>query len=211
MKICEQLGDEDKALIAEKQKLLHRFFTVRYNLKERRRKKDKEGFSLQPFSKEKVKKEKVKKTLSLENRDISILDDEQQAFWNECKQFIGNPYDEQMVQAFFYYWAERLIKNGKMKWQSRKAWNTYMRLAAWARKSYTFTDRMAASRYGWMKKKQDEDAATSSRQQQIATAREQQNARLEEEVQQAKENSISLEEYLAQNPNSNLKKFKKGC
>ena len=211
MKICEELGDKDKALIAEKQKLLHRFFAVRYNLKERRRKKDKEGFSLQRFSKEKVKKEKVKKTLSLENRDISSLDEGQQAFWSECQQYIGHPYDEQMVQAFFYYWAERLVKNGKMLWQSKRSWDICLRLASWAKKSYSYNDRMAASRYGRMKKKQAEDAATSSRQQQIATAREQQNARLEEEVQQAKENSISQEEYLAQNPNSNLKKFKKGC
>ena len=206
IKMCEQLCDEDKALIAAKQKLLRNFFTVRCNLKEKKRKREKEGSSLQPYSKEKEKKEKDQKTLSLAGREISTLDEGQQAFWEECRQYIGHPYDEEMVQAFFYYWAERSIKNGKMRWETKRTWGTHLRLAGWSKKQYSYNDRMASSRYSKFKKKQTEETAATSKQQ-IVAHREQETIRREEELQQAKENSVSLEQYLAEHPESNLKMF----
>ena len=47
------------------------------------------------------KKEKDEKTLSLAELENSALDEDQIAFWNECKQFIGKEYSYKMVQSFF--------------------------------------------------------------------------------------------------------------
>ena len=216
MKMSEQLNDEEKVLLATKQKLGRGFFDVKFNLKEKKRKKTKEGSSLLPISKEKEKKEKVQKTLSLAGREISTLDEGQQEFWRECQQYIGHPYDEQMIQAFFYYWAERVIKSGLMLWETKRSWNTCLRLARWAKKSYYFDNRTAASRYNRMKRKQAQETAaveqqrTASEQQRaIAAEREQETARREEELQQAKANSITMEQFLAEHPDSNLKMFGK--
>ena len=55
-----------------------------------------------PHAKEKEnKKEKDEKTLSLAELENSALDEDQIAFWNECKQFIGKEYSYKMVQSFF--------------------------------------------------------------------------------------------------------------
>ena len=210
IKMFEQLCDEDKKLIATKQKLLRNFFTVKCNLKEQKRKKRKESSSLQLFLKENNKKEKVQKTLSLAEREISTLDKGQQAFWEECQKYIGHPYDEQMIQAFFCYWAERVAKSGLMLWETKKSWNTCFRLAVWAKKSYYFEDKTASSRYNKTKEKLAKEAAISSRQQQISAYREQDSIRREEELRQAKESSVSLEQYLANHPDSNLRMFSKG-
>ena len=58
-----------------------------------------------------------------------------------------------------------------------------------------------------MRKKQTEEASIASQQQQIADRREQDRIRREEELRQAKENSVSMEQYLADHPDSNLRKF----
>ena len=94
-----------------------------------------------------------------------------------------------------------------MRWETRNSWSTHLRLAAWSKKSYSYNDRKASLSFNKMRKKQTEETVIASQQQQIADRREQDRIRREEELRQAKENSVSMEQYLADHPDSNLRKF----
>ena len=149
-----------------------------------------------PHAKEKEnKKEKDEKTLSLAERENLSLDEDQIAFWNECKQFIGKKYSYKMVQSFFVHWGEKAKKNHKMLWQYERSWNTAFRLAAWKNKSYSVNDEVAAIRLQKAKKKQAEEMNTAD-QQAIAAKREEDNARLEREIAERKQGAVSYEEWL---------------
>lgn len=207
----EQMGDEDKVIIAETQKKLKYFFCTKCNLKERKRtKKEKESFPPTPLSKEKEnKKEKDEKTTDTAERENSGLDDDQLDFWNQCKKYIGKKYSEEMVQSFFYYWAEKDEKTGKMLWQiqkEKKTWDIKFRLAGWSKRSYTRNDEIAAIRYRKTKKKEAKETAAIEQQQNIAAIREQADALREEQQAESKETQMLTADYLAQNPNGFLAK-----
>ena len=100
----EQMSEEDKVIIADTQKKLRYFFDSKCDLKERKRTKtEKEGIPPHPHAKEKEnKKEKDEKTHTHLTRVADLdLEEDQIAFWNECKQFIGKEYSYKMVQSFF--------------------------------------------------------------------------------------------------------------
>ena len=124
------------------------FLKERKSLKERKRKREKKNSPLHPSYKERETevKEKEEKTLSLAELENFALDEDQIAFWNECKQFIGKEYSYKMVQSFFVHWGEKAKKNHKMLWQYERSWNTAFRLAAWKNKSYSVNDEVAAIR-----------------------------------------------------------------
>ena len=166
-------------------------------LKERKRKREKKNSPLHPSYKERETevKEKEEKTLSLAELENFALDEDQIAFWNECKQFIGKEYSYKMVQSFFFHWGEKAKKNHKMLWQSERSWNTAFRLAAWKNKSYSVNDEVAAIRLQKAKKKQAEEMNAAD-QQAIAAKREEDNARLEREIAERKQGAVSYEEYL---------------
>ena len=161
-----------------------------------------------PHAKEKEnKKEKDEKTLSLAERENLSLDEDQIAFWNECKQFIGKEYSYKMVQSFFVHWGEKAKKNHKMLWQNERSWNTAFRLAAWKNKSYSVNDEVAAIRLQKAKKKQAEEMNAAEQQQTRAAIREQADARREQEQEHNKENQMLTDEYLAKNPDGILAKI----
>ena len=51
--------------------------------------------------KKKIKKKKTRKHTHLTRVADLDLEEDQIAFWNECKQFIGKEYSYKMVQSFF--------------------------------------------------------------------------------------------------------------
>ena len=171
-------------------------------LKERKRKREKEKFPPHPLNKEKETevKEKEQKTLSLkkekkEKREKE-LKESQIAFWNECKQFIGE-HKEETVVKFYCHWAEEVKGTGLMLWETKKSWNTKFRLAAWARKGYEKADNAAAIRLERAKgKKTTPQTANTAEQQAIAAKREADNAKLEQEIEERKAGAVSHEEYL---------------
>jgi ABC-type phosphate transport system auxiliary subunit len=68
-------------------------------------------------------------------------------------------------------------------------------LAAWKNKSYSVNDEVAAIRLQKAKKKQAEEMNTAD-QQAIAAKRDEDNARLEQEIEARKAGAVSYEEYL---------------
>ena len=202
----KEIGASERAVIAKTNKKFRSIYELNFNLKERKRNnKAKDGLSPTPSFKEKEnKKEKVEKITHTKKGGSIGLDDDQLAFWEECKKFIGNPYDEEMIQKFFYYWAEKNRKSSKMLWQTKKTWNLPLRLASWSKSGLARNDEAAAIRLRKTKAKQVQEVAAAEHQESVAAIREQANIEREQAQEESKQGQMLTQDYIAQNPNGFL-------
>ena len=113
------------------------------------------------------------------------------AFWLELEQYVGK-YDRQTVLRFFYYWAEEDKRTGMMKYETLPSWNTRYRLAIWSKRSYEVDDQAAELRLAKAKGKQQKEPEQKA----VAAKRDEDNARLEQEIAERKASAVSYEEYL---------------
>ena len=112
------------------------------------------------------------------------------AFWLELEQYIGK-YERQMVLRFFYHWAEEDKRTGKMKYETQSSWNTKYRLAIWSKRSFELNDQAAELRLAKAKGKWQ-----AAEQQTMTAERDDNNARLEQEIAERKAGAVSYEEWL---------------
>jgi hypothetical protein len=223
----EKMDEDEQTIIAAMQKKLRGVFEVRCTLKKRKTRKSKRLPSPSSLSLQKEYKEKVAENLSIVERDDEAgFDGEAVArtrkkrgrkglretlpfrkndFLEECKTF-GDKYDHGMINSFFHYWAQENRSGKKMRFEMEKTWNTAMRLAGWAERSYQHDNEAAKLRLERAKKLGKKDTANVEQQKQIAVIREQENAKREAEMEEARKGSISLEEYAKTHPDSNLAK-----
>ena len=122
------------------------------------------------------------------------MKESQIAFWNECKQFIGE-HKEETVVKFYCHWAEEVKGTGLMLWETKKSWNTKFRLAAWSKRSFEVNDQAANIRLQKAKNGGKLQTTNTAEQQAIAAKREQDNAKLEQEIEERKAGAVSYEEY----------------
>ncbi len=206
-----QMNDEEKLIIAAMEKKLGKNFSpIKICLKERKRRKDKEKIPPHPFSKEKESKEKADKILYIAER--------REAFHQACLGYVGK-YDVKRLADFYHYWSEENPRTGKMRFEGKRYWNFDSRLERWMNTSYCSDNTAAEIRLDRTRKRQakestdsEQQQAIAKQQQVIAAEREAENQQRELALEQSRQNSISLEEYAKQNPNSKLVKMvsKKG-
>ena len=97
-----------------------------------------------------------------------------------------------------------------MRWEIQNSWNTSYRLAAWSKRSFEFDAKTSALKLERTKGKKSAKASVSISEQQAAAAeREAADAQREEATAKAKAESITMEDYLKNNPNSILRTLKK--
>ena len=154
-------------------------------LKERKRKRDKEKSPLHPSYKERETevKEKAQKYIYIAGREV---------FHQECLGYVDK-YDEQRLADFYNYWSEVNEQTGKMRFEEQRYWNTERRLKRWMNTSYSADNSAAALR---LKRTQKKQAPSSNAEQQAAAKRAEDNARLEQEIEERKAGAVSYEEYL---------------
>ena len=206
-----QMSDEEKLMIAAMQKKLGKIFSpTKICLKERKRRKDKEKIPPHPFRKEKESKEKADKIIYIAER--------REAFHQECLRYVGK-YDVKRLADFYRYWSEANPRTGKMRFEGKRYWDLESRLERWMNTSYSSDNTAAEIRLNRTRKRQakestnsDQQQVIASQQQAIAAEREAENRQREQALEQSRQNSISLEEYAKQNPDSQLAKMlsKKG-
>ena len=182
----ELMNPQQRALIAGIQRKLRYFFDAKCDLKERKRKQEKENTPPHPLYKEKARKEKEEKNIYIEGRE---------AFHQECLSYV-NKYDVDRLADFYNYWSEVNEKTGKMRFEKERYWNTERRLKRWMNTSYSADNSAAALRLEREKKKTVKHVATTVEQQAIAAKRAADNARLEQEIRERKAKAVSHEEYL---------------
>ena len=163
-------------------------FSLRGFLKERKRKRDKEKSPLHPSYKERetMLKEKSEK-------DPPTASDAREVFHQECLKRIGQ-YDCQQLADFYQFWSEENPETGKMRFQEEKYWNIETRLKRWVKNQYSVADAVAATRMKRLRKKESEVA---TQQQAIAQERQDDNVRLEQEIEERKRNAVSYNDWLA--------------
>jgi len=199
----------EKQIAKEWHDMFAKDFRVNQFLKELKSKKNKEKTAPAPHRKEKNKKEKVQKTTHTTEGGASLLETRQKAFWDACLKFEPE-YDRQLLLKFYCYWAEQVNGTELMLWETKKSWNMRLRLKAWSKKSYQLDDKAAALRLERAKgKKSAKAAVNTSEQKAIAAEREAADAQREEATAKAKADSITMEEYLKNNPDSILRTLKK--
>ena len=227
----EQMSDEEKTLIAGMQKKLRYFFSSKCDLKERRRNQRKESFPPNPLLKEKENKEEDEKTLSLVEHGFSAADEgvdngdssagkrlkghshlsatlpqRREAFRQECAQFVER-YDRQQLADFFNYWSQENPSTGKMRFEEQRWWNLNRRLPRWMNNKYSADNVAAAIRLKRTKKKQQQELTDAKQQQAQAAVREADNQRREQEAEESRKDRVMTDEYLKNNPGSNLAKI----
>lgn len=182
------MSDDEKDLFKALTKKLQFFFCTRLSLKERKRNKEKKIIPPNPLLKEKEKTEKEEKPLSLK---VGA----KEAFYRECQARLGQ-YDEQQLDDFYNWWSEENEK-GQMRFQTERYWNIDNRLKRWVKNKYSAENTAAAMRLKRVKKQQAVEADAHERQQTVAKERTDDNARLEQEIEERKRNAVSYEEWLA--------------
>ena len=196
VKMYWAMSQEDRVLASEWHKKFRRSFSLRKFLKERKTKSRKSYLPPAPPMPKKEYKEKTDKTTPTVARVKRTLKVRKEEFWNELLTFEGK-YDRQTLLKFYYYWAEQVTGRRKMRLELETSWNTAYRLAGWSMRSYQANDEAAALRLERAKNKgTSKPAANTAEQQAIAAKREQDNARLEQEIEERKAGAVSYEEYL---------------
>ena len=202
----------EKQIAKEWHDVFAKDFRVNQFLKELKSKKNKEKTAPAPHRKEKNKKEKSQKTRHSDVRAKLDLEERKKAFWNELLKY-ENKYGRQMLLKFYYYWAEELENLNMMKWEAEKARRSFdikCRLGIWSKRSYETDDKAADIHLERVKGKKSAKAAVNTQElQALAAEREAADAQREAATAKAKAESITMEDYLKNNPNSILRTLKK--
>lgn len=181
------MSPEDRVLASEWHKTFSSCFSLKNFLSERQRSSRKKSSPPAPpyLDKEEQDKDEIPSlSPAREKRTLKVRKAE---FWNELLTFEGQ-YELQMLKGFYYYWAEQVTGRRKMRLELERSWETRHRLAAWAQRSFNKNDEAATLRL--------ERAKGKNNQQAIAAKRAEDNARLEQEIEERKASAVSYEEYL---------------
>ena len=191
------MSPEDRVLASEWHKKFRRSFSLKKFLKERKTKSRKSSLPPAPPMFKKEYKEKTDKNPPTEMRVKRTLKVRKEEFWNELLTFEGK-YDRKTLLKFYYYWAEQVTGQRKMRKELETSWETAYRLEGWSMRSYQAKDETAALHLEREKKKTAKPTANNDELKAIAAKREQDNARLEREIRERKASAVSYEEYLRQ-------------
>ena len=217
--IYREMSPEDRILASRWHKRFKRSFSFTGFLKERQRSSRKRTSPPAPPYLDKEEQDKDEISSLSPARVKKTLQVRQEMFWNELLQYEGK-YDRQMLLAFYYYWAEKVTGRRKMKMEVMTSWDTEYRLAAWSKRSFNKNDEAAAIRLERAKKsggKQSaygrafgggQTAGNAAEQKAIAAERAAADAKREAEMEEARKNSISFEEYAKTHPDSPLAKMR---
>ncbi len=184
----EQLSDDEKELVTSLKKKLQYFFCARFSLKERKETKKKKNFPPNPLIKEKAKKE------TEEKENTHTIGERREVFHQECLKR-ENKYDRDSLANFYYFYSQVNPVTGKMHFEEETYWDMDNRLELWMSNSNTVKDKTAAIRMKRLEKKQM--TADTARQQAIAQERQDDNDRLEQEIEERKRNAVSYNDWLA--------------
>ena len=189
VKLYETLDAEQRERVAKWRKHFQFLIEIKFNLKETRRKKERKSFPSNTPIQEKEKKDKKEKM-------CVCVCDAKSAFRSECLSFVGK-YDTDLLANFYNYWSEENPSNGKMRFQSKRYWNTKKRLDLWVKNQYS-TDSVAASeRLKKARGQQQKEGDEERRSKELAAEREEANTRLEEQIEQSKAGAVTREEWEA--------------
>jgi hypothetical protein len=200
VKLYETLDAEQRERVAKWRKHFQFLIDIKFNLKERKGRKDKKNSPSYSPIKEKPQEAKAEKTLSTVCDPDSGFDEDLlerlRAFEKECEKYVGK-YGRTMVDDFIRYWTLPNQTTGRMRFEEQRYWRLSSKLKSWQTKSFTLDDAAAAMRLTKTRKQQAKEQAETAQQRERAAEREAANARREQEREAAKAGAVSYEEWKA--------------
>ena len=189
VKLYETLDAEQRVRVAKWRKHFQFLTDIRFNLKERKGRKDKKASPSYSPIKEKPQEAKG-------DEMIYIAGGAKEAFREECLKRIGQ-YNRDRLADFFNYWSEENPRTGKMRFQGKRYWNLDSRLKRWMNTQYSVDNTAAAERLKRARGKQAQEQTATEQQRAIAAERERANAEAERQREADKAGAVSYEEWQA--------------
>ena len=189
VKLYETLDAEQRVRVAKWRKHFQFLTDVKFNLKERKGRKDKKASPSYSPIKEKPQEAKG-------DEMIYIAGGAKEAFREECLKRIGQ-YNRDRLADFFNYWSEENPRTGKMRFQGKRYWNLDSRLKRWMNTQYSVDNTAAAERLKRARGKQAQEQTATAQQRAIAAERERANAEAERQREADKAGAVSYEEWQA--------------
>ena len=207
----ELMDANERALVKGVQRRMKYFFSSNFNLKERKRKTEKEILPPTPLSIEKENKEKEEKTTLSAGRTLSLplsdLEKRQNAFKMEIWNHRGD-LDMDMLNDFYNSWTDVNPKTQRMRFEEQERYFCVeKRLKRW--KKNEISNSIAASRIRLKRtKKRDEQEQTEAEKSQtVAAEREQEMAAREAKSEKSKQEQMLTEDYIREHPDSLMAKI----
>ena len=201
----ELMDENNKALTKGMMRRLKYFFSVNVNLKERKRKTEKDILPPIPLPTEKENKEKDEKTTLSAGRALSLplsdLEKRQNAFKMEIWNHRGD-LDMDMLNDFFYYWTDVNPKTQKMRFEEQRYFSVGKRLQRWKKNEISNSIAASKIRLKRTKKRDEQEQAAASQQQAAAAEREQEDAEREARAEKSRQEQMLAEDYIRQHPDS---------
>jgi len=184
-------------------------FSLTGFLKERKRKRDKKSSPLHPSYKEESGVKEKSEIRERYKRGAALsLEERKQKFHDDCHKFDAK-YGVDMVDDFYVHWSEEDADGQMMKFELEETWSTSKRLYKWWKDPITNTKKLVKMKLKNADKKSAKAALNTEEQKAAAAEREAADVQREAATAKAKADSITMEEYLKNNPNSILRTLKK--
>ena len=200
VKLSETLDAEKRERVAKWRKHFQFLIAIRFNLKERKRRKEKKNSPSYSPNKEKPQEAKGENTTPTVCDADSGFDEDLlkrlRAFEAKCEKYVGK-YGRDMIDNFVRYWTMPNQETGKMQFEEKTYWRLSSMLESWSSKSYTKNDAAASMRLTKAQQKKQKEGNEEQKSKELAAQREEANARLEEQIEQSKAGAVTREEWLA--------------
>ena len=206
----ELMGADERALIKGMQRRMKYFFTTTFNLRERKRKTEKEILPPNPLLKEKENKEKEEKTTLSAGRTLSLplsdLEKRQNAFKMDIWNHRGD-LDMDMLNDFYNYWTDVNPKTKKMRFEEQRYFSVGKRLQRWKKNEISNSIAASKIRLKRTQKQQAAEQTEAEKAQAAAAEREQENAAREARAEESRQQQMLTEDYIREHPDSLMAKI----
>ena len=200
VKLYETLDAEQRERVAKWRKHFQFLIEIRFNLKERKRRKEKKNSPSYSPNKEKAEEAKGEKNTHTVCDADSGFDEEllkrYEAFAKKCEKYVGE-YGREMIDNFVRYWTLPNQATGKMQFEEETYWRLSSKLESWKNSSFTKNDAAASMRLSKTRGKQQKVSDDEQRAKEIAAERERANRELERQHAESKAGAVTREEWLA--------------
>ena len=206
----ELMNAEERALIKGMQRRMKYFFSSSFNLKERKRKTEKEILPPTPLSIEKENKEKEEKTTLSAGRELSLplsdLEKRQNAFKMDIWNHRGD-LDMDMLNDFFFYWTDVNPRTKKMRFEEQRYFSVEKRLQRWKKNEISNSIAASKIRLKRTRKRDEQEQTEAELQQAVAAQREQEMAAREAKAEESRQQQMLTDEYVKTHPDSLMAKI----
>ena len=200
VKLYETLDAEKRERVAKWRKHFQFLIEIKFNLKERKGRKEKKNSPSYSPNKEKAEEAKGENNTYIVCDADSGFDEDLlrrfRVFEAKCEKYVGK-YGRDMIDDFIRYYTLPNQETGKMLFEEKTYWRLSSMLKSWQKNSNTINNRVASMRLTKAQQKKQKEGDEEQRAKELAAERERANAEQERQRAESKAGAVSREEWLA--------------